>query len=86
VPLVIERMVREDWLRTYGTVEGIDLTFRRISRRLRRENNLHTAVEELEQNYALLQDHFHAFFPQLMAQFSTLDIGSLPCETPSARP
>jgi acyl carrier protein phosphodiesterase len=74
VPLVIEKMVREDWLRTYGTVEGIDLTFKRISRRLRRENPLGTAIEELEQNYLLLQDHFHCFFPQLMTQFRTLDI------------
>jgi acyl carrier protein phosphodiesterase len=71
VPLVIERMVREDWLRCYGTVEGIDRTFRRISGRLRRENTLDTAVEELEQNYVLLQDHFHCFFPQLMARFRT---------------
>jgi acyl carrier protein phosphodiesterase len=71
VPMVIEKMVREDWLQRYGTVEGIDRTFRRISGRLRRENTLNTAVEELERNYVLLQDHFHCFFPQLVAQFST---------------
>ena len=71
VPLVIEKMVREDWLRRYGTVEGIDRTFRRISGRLRRENTLNTAIEELERNYVLLQDHFHCFFPQLMARFRT---------------
>ena len=67
VPMVIETMVREDWLRCYGTVEGIDGTFRKISRRLRRENTLDTAVEELERNYERLQDHFHSFFPQLLA-------------------
>jgi acyl carrier protein phosphodiesterase len=71
VPMVIEKMVREDWLRCYGTVEGIDRTFRRISGRLRRENTLNTAAEVLERNYALLQDHFHCFFPQLMALFRT---------------
>lgn len=70
VPMVIEKMIREDWLRNYGTGESIDRTFRRISRRLRRENTLGTAVEELERNYALLQDHFHCFFPQLLARFS----------------
>ena len=69
VPMVIDRMVREDWLRSYGTLEGIDLTFRRISRRLLRENPLATAVEELERNYGLLEGHFHSFFPQLMARF-----------------
>ncbi len=71
VPMVIEKMVREDWLRSYRTAEGIDRTFRRISRRLQRENNLDTAAQELEQNYDLLQDHFHSFFPQVMARFGT---------------
>ncbi|HAK60490.1 MAG TPA: DUF479 domain-containing protein [Nitrospiraceae bacterium] len=71
VPMVIEKMIREDWLRCYGTVEGIDGTFRRISRRLRRENTLGTAIEELEQNYDRLQNHFHCFFPQLTARFRT---------------
>ncbi len=64
---IIEKMVFEDWLRCCRTVEGIDRTFRRMSRRLRRENPLLTAVEELEQNYAALHDHFHRFFPQLLA-------------------
>jgi acyl carrier protein phosphodiesterase len=69
VPLVIERMARENWLRSYGTADGIDLTLRRISRRLTRENPLGTAIEELERNYDLLQDHFHSFFPQVLARF-----------------
>ncbi len=71
VPMVIEKMIQEDWLRCYGTVEGIDRTFRRISRRLQWENTLGTAIEELEQNYDRLQDHFHSFFPQLTARFRT---------------
>jgi len=72
VPMVIEKMVREDWLRSYGTAEGIDRTFRRISRRLRRANPLDTAVEELERNYDPLRDHFHSFIPQVMARFCTI--------------
>ena len=72
VLMVIEKMVREDWLRCYGTVEGVDRTFIRISGRLRRENTLGTAVEELERNYGLLQDHFHCFFRQLMERFRVL--------------
>ena len=69
VPMVIEKMASEDWLRTYGTREGIDRTFRRISRRLRHENPLGTAIEDLEQNYDLLRDHFHIFFPQVLGRF-----------------
>jgi acyl carrier protein phosphodiesterase len=72
VPMVIEKMTREDWLGSYRTVDGIDRTFRRISRRITRENPLDSAIEELERNYGLLQDHFHSFFPQLMARFRTI--------------
>jgi acyl carrier protein phosphodiesterase len=72
VPMVIEKMVREDWLRSYRSLDGIDLTFRRISRRVQRENPLGTAIEELERNYDPLRDHFHSFFPQVLAQFRTL--------------
>lgn len=64
---VIEMMIREDWLRSYGTVDGLDRTFWKISRRLSRENTLGSAVVELEANYSALQSHFHLFFPQLLA-------------------
>lgn len=37
---IIEKMVREDWLRSYLTIEGIDKTFKRISKRIGRNNNL----------------------------------------------
>jgi len=69
VPMVIEKMAREDWLRSYRTVDGIDRTFQRISRRLVRENPLDSAIEELERNYDPLRDHFRSFFPQVLAQF-----------------
>ena len=72
VPMIIERMVAQDWLRSYRTVGGIDRTFGRISRRLRRENPLGTAVEELERNYDRLQDHFHSFFSHVLARFRTI--------------
>jgi acyl carrier protein phosphodiesterase len=74
VPMVIEKMVSEDWLRSYGTLEGIDLTFRRISRRIQRENALNTAIEELERNYEPLLDHFHSFFPQVLERFRSIPL------------
>jgi acyl carrier protein phosphodiesterase len=67
VPMVIAKMVREDWLRSCGTVDGLDRTFWRISRRLSRENTLGSSVAELEANYFALHGHFHCFFPQLLA-------------------
>jgi acyl carrier protein phosphodiesterase len=64
--LCIEKMIKEDWLSSYGSVEGIDKTFKRISERLRRENNLCSAVEELEIHCQVLNTHFLRFFPLLI--------------------
>ena len=69
IPMVIEKMKSEDWLRSYRTVDGIDRTFRRISRRLRFENPLDRAVEELERNHDHLLKHFQSFFPQVIERF-----------------
>lgn len=62
----IDKMITEDWLRSYGTTEGIDKTFKRMSKRITRENHLDTAVEELQLHYSILNDHFLRFFPQLL--------------------
>ena len=70
VPLIIEKMVAEDWLRSYRTIDGIDLTFRRISQRVLRDNPLSTAGEELKKNYDRLGDHFHSFFPMPCPAFA----------------
>jgi acyl carrier protein phosphodiesterase len=67
--LVIEKMVREDWLQSYRTADGIDRTLKRLSRRLRHENPMATAIEELERNHDCLQEHFLSFFPQVLALF-----------------
>jgi acyl carrier protein phosphodiesterase len=64
--LIVKKMIKEDWLRSYKTMEGIDKTFKRISKRMRGENNLWTAVDELEVNNDSLNTHFLHFFPQLL--------------------
>lgn len=63
---IIKKMIHEDWLRSYGTTEGIDETFKRISNRITRGNNLGTAVEELRLQYSILNADFLRFFPQLI--------------------
>lgn len=62
----IDKMITEDWLRSYGTTEGIDETFKRMSKRITRENHLDTAAEELQLHYSIFKDHFLRFFPQLL--------------------
>jgi acyl carrier protein phosphodiesterase len=73
--LCIEKMMREDWLRSYRSIEGIDRTFKRISQRLRRDTALCSAVEDLEIHYDVLNGHFLQFFPQLMGHLGRESTG-----------
>jgi len=65
--LIIPRMVAEDWLGTYKTVEGIGSILDRISGRLTNGNKMSGAVSELEFNYEKLEQNFKVFLPELMA-------------------
>ncbi len=65
--LIIPRIIGEDWLGSYLNVDGVGTTLNKISRRLRRENSLTGAVEELISNYNALEGNFRAFFPELIA-------------------
>ena len=75
--LIIEKMIQEDWLRSYRTLEGVDTTFKRISKRMRRKNDLRTAVDELEVNYGRLNMHFLKFFPELITHLRGSGRGNL---------
>ncbi|WP_013323494.1 ACP phosphodiesterase [Gloeothece verrucosa] len=59
-------MIQEDWLGSYRYFEGIDQTFSRLSRRIKRTNNIAFALEDLIQNYSQLEEDFLQFFPQLI--------------------
>lgn len=63
----LPNMIRNDWLVSYRELHVIDLVLNRISARLRRENSLMNAIEELESNYHAFEADFRAFFPDLMA-------------------
>ena len=61
-------MIREDWLMAYGTDQGIDRTFRRLSRRIRRENQVDESLLDLQLHRPMLYQDFTEFFPALQAQ------------------
>ena len=62
----VRYMIEEDWLGSYADLDGIDTCLNRIAHRIRFENNLYGAVEEVRQNYAGLERGFLNFFPQLI--------------------
>jgi acyl carrier protein phosphodiesterase len=69
---VTERMAAQDWLSSYGSIEGIGLILGRMSRRFRarfeRDVDLAGAVVDLEQQYDALRSDFSRFFPELLAE------------------
>ena len=66
---VVRRLMAEDWLGSYRTLEGIEHTLARISWRLNRRSqrnyDLTGAIAQLTDNYCLLERDFKQFFPQL---------------------
>lgn len=60
---VISRMIRHDWLGSYGNLEIIAMALERISGRMRRDPGLADALPVLQRKYTALEAQFH----QLMA-------------------
>jgi acyl carrier protein phosphodiesterase len=67
IPMV-RSMIRQDWLSTYATLDGIDTTFRRLSRRAEFLAPIAEAVSDLRANEELYYTKFLSFFPQLRQQ------------------
>ncbi|WP_432797320.1 ACP phosphodiesterase [Poriferisphaera sp. WC338] len=66
---IIERLKDQDWLTTYATIDGIQLTLTRMSERYEerfsREVKLQSAIPDLEKHYKSLQKDFKEFYPKL---------------------
>ncbi len=63
---VLPRMLEQDWLACYRTLDGVDITLNRIAKRITRANFLSGSVDEVQSNYRRLEDNFLAFFPDLL--------------------
>ena len=65
---VVRRMVDMDWLRSYGSLEIMGYVLDKMSQRIRFENSLSGAIDEVMDNYNTYENAFLHFFPQLMDQ------------------
>ncbi len=64
----LSNIIRTDVLGSYADLQGIDTAFQRISTRIKRDNPLSSAIEELERQYTLFDQAFLQFFPILCMQ------------------
>ncbi len=62
----LPRMIREDWLGSYVTEAGVDLTLKRISGRVSRANPLPDGASQLAAHYNGLAMDFAEFYPDLI--------------------
>ena len=65
----LHRMITQDWLGAYATMDGIATTITRIGKRIRFDNPLHTAIQEIQRLDDELESGFLEFFPQLLETF-----------------
>ena len=65
---VVERMLEHSWLENYATLQGIGITIDQVSKRIRFKNNMAGAIEEVEQNYARIEQVFLSLFEHLDAE------------------
>jgi acyl carrier protein phosphodiesterase len=65
---MVRAMIRQDWLNTYVTFEGIDTTFQRLSRRAEFLAPISGAVRDLQANEEFYYTKFLSFFPELRRQ------------------
>lgn len=63
--LIVPRLIAEDRFSSYQRLDGIDLVLKRLSLRIKRENPLHAAIEELEQAYEGFEADFRQFLPEV---------------------
>jgi acyl carrier protein phosphodiesterase len=67
---VLERMRQQDWLGSYGDLDGVRIALNRIGGRLRRPRPLGECEPELVRHYDALRADFVAFYPALMAHLA----------------
>ena len=65
--IVLPRLINQNWLGTYATLTGVEITLNRIAKRISRKNSLEGSMAEIRSNYADLEANFLAFFPDLVA-------------------
>ena len=68
--ILFQKMRDENWLSSYKSIKGVSFALSRMGKRVKFQNNWDKAEEILKENYILLEQDFHRFFPTLILQVS----------------
>lgn len=66
-------MIEQDWLGSYHHINEIGVVYERMSRRLRRPNELAGALKEVQMHYSELERDFEFFFPDILAHANRIN-------------
>lgn len=66
--MTLKYMSASDWLTNYQHIAGIQRALNGMSRRAMNDSRMDEATRELELHYEDFAEHFHAFFPELVAE------------------
>ena len=66
---LVDRLLAEEWLLSYGTLDGLRLAFERMARRSAAAAALRGAEREIERRQPELQAAFDEFYPRIRARF-----------------
>ena len=64
--MVVQNMVKHDWLSTYSTLDGIGTTIDHVSNRIKFKNSMAGGVEEVIKNYQEIEKVFMQLFRHLI--------------------
>jgi acyl carrier protein phosphodiesterase len=70
--VVVFYMQSQNWLVSYASVEGMDRAFKGLARRTKFKSGMEYAVRDLRKDYALYQEEFEGYFPQLVQYVGVL--------------
>ncbi len=59
-------MAKDNWLKAYGTLEGIERALKGMDRRTPFDSGMGNAVSDLKKDYGLYKEEFTAFFPEII--------------------
>ena len=64
---IVPYLISQDWLNTYQTKDGIELTLKRMDYRLKNRSNMQMAMKELNDYEEEFDEEFLAFFKEVVA-------------------
>jgi len=63
---ILPFMAKDNWLKAYGTFEGIERALKGMDRRTPFDSGMGEAVVDLKKDYQSYREEFQSFFPEIV--------------------